>query len=254
MELTQNQKQELYHNGFVKLPGAVPPGLVQEALRAINTNLGEKGIDPARLATFRAQSFCPELQTDPVITNLLNKSVLWSLAESAIGRGEISPVTSGQIALRFPGPGPARINTPHIDGMHTPTNGVPAGEIYNFTALIGVFLSDIPHEFMGNFSVWPGTHRIYEEYFRKEGPQSLLNGMPRVDLPEPQQVIAQAGDAALVHYQLGHSIAANVSPYTRYGIFFRLKHKNHAQWHWECMTDIWREWAGMHDIVASIHA
>jgi ectoine hydroxylase-related dioxygenase (phytanoyl-CoA dioxygenase family) len=76
----------------------------------------------------------------------------------------------------------------------------------------------------------------------------LLNGMPPIEMPEPRQVTAQAGDAMLCHYQLAHSIAPNTSPFIRYAIFFRLYHKNHEAWHWDCMTDIWHEWAGMQEI------
>ncbi len=245
MELTYEQKQTLYENGFVKLPDIVPQDLVYDALRAINASLGATGIDPARLPTFRAQSYCPEVTTTPAITRLLTASPLWSIAESALGLGAIQPVHTGQIALRFPVMGEAARATPHLDGMYTPTNGVPKGKILNFTALIGVFLSDIPHDDMGNLTVWPGTHRVYEDAFRKLGPQSLLNGLPAVDLPQPLQITARAGDAVLCHYQLAHGIMGNSSPFIRYGIFFRLIHTNHDAWQWECMTNIWREWAGM---------
>ncbi|GCE05628.1 hypothetical protein [Dictyobacter aurantiacus] len=251
MELTNQQKQEFFEQGFVKLPGIVPTPLVHDALRAINISLGSKGMDPAQLPTLRSRSYCPEIQDSEAITNLLYASQLWSVAESAIGQGNIKPVRSGQIALRFPQEGPERIGNPHLDGMHSPLNGVKEGVIGNFTALLGVFLSDIPHPFMGNFTVWPGTHRLYEQYFREHTPQSLLQGMPDTPLPEPQQVTASAGDAALVHYQLAHTIAGNTSPFIRYGIFFRLSHIEHDALHWECMTDIWREWLGMRDVVSA---
>jgi hypothetical protein len=251
VELNLEQKRAFFHDGFVKLPGAVPPRLVDAARLAINASLGEKGIDPALLVKFRAQSYCPELQGTPAITDLATASDVWGLAESAIGPGMISPVTSGQIALRFPSQEPLHAPHPHIDGMHTPTNGVPAGTIHNFTALIGVILSDIPHADMGNLTVWPGTHRQYEQYFRDRGPQALLDGMPTVPLAEPVQLTGRQGDAVLCHYQLGHGIAGNSSPFIRYAIYFRLKHVNHDAIHWESMTDIWREWAGMRDVVAA---
>jgi ectoine hydroxylase-related dioxygenase (phytanoyl-CoA dioxygenase family) len=142
-----------------------------------------------------------------------------------------------------------RLGHPHLDGMFTPANGVTQGTIANFTMLIAVFLSDIPHGFMGNFTAWPGSHRLYEDYFRQHGPQSLLSGLPPVALPEPQQITGQAGDAVFCHYQLAHCVSGNGSPFPRYAIFFRLKHRNHETLHWECMTDIWREWAGMQDVV-----
>ena len=249
MELTDAQKREFYDQGFVKLPGIVPREKVDAALRAINASLGSEGIPPDQLATFRARSYCPELQGAPPITDLLNDTPLWGVAESAIGRGQIRPVTRGQIALRFPVADEPPAPRPHIDGMYSPNNGVPKGEIRNFTALIGVFLSDLPGTFAGNLAVWPGTHRLYEEYFRRQGPQALLEGMPRVDLPEHQQITGRAGDAVFCHYQLAHGITGNGSPHIRYAIFFRLTHVDNDTIHWECMTDIWREWAGMRDVV-----
>lgn len=247
--LTDAQKWDFYNRGTVTLPGIVPPALVDAALRAINASLGSQGLPPDQLPTLRAQTYCPELTDTPPITDLLHRSPLWDLAASAIGAGQVRPVTRGQVALRFPTLDPPREPTSHIDGIYTPTNGVPEGTIANFTALIGVFLSDLPRAYMGNFTIWPGTHRLYEDYFRAHGPQALLEGMPPVALPAMEQVTGRAGDAVLCHYQLGHGIAGNGSPHIRYGVFFRLTHADHDAVHWECMTDIWREWAGLRDIV-----
>src|SRR3981189_614776 len=102
MELNIAQKQSLYRDGFLRLPGAVPQELVDAARQAINASLGDQGIDPAQLSRFRAKSYCPELQGAAVITDLGNNSSVWSYAESAIGPNQIRPVVSGQIALRFP--------------------------------------------------------------------------------------------------------------------------------------------------------
>ncbi len=248
LEITLAQKRTLYENGFVKLPGLVSQELVHNALRAINSSLGSKGMDPTQLSIFRSQSYCPEIRPTTYITDLLYASPLWSLAESAIGVEAIQPVESGQIALRFPTMNTPQEPEPHIDGMYTPTNGVPKGQILNFTALIGIFLSDIPDKFMGNFTIWPGTHHIYSDYFRQHGPQSLLNGMPPVSLPTPVQITARAGDAVLCHYLLGHCAVGNTSPFIRYSIFFRLMHKNHESWRWETMIDPWIEWAGMQEV------
>src|ERR687886_838857 len=203
MELTDAHKRTLYDNGFVKIPGIVPPELVDAALRAINASLGAQGMHPDQLPTLRAQTYCPELTGSPPIMRLLYDTPLWPLAESAIGPGRLQPVTRGQIALRFPSMDPPAEPRPHLDGMHTPTNGVPEGTIANFTALVGVFLSDLPQPYSGNLAVWPGTHRMFETYFRERGPQSLLEGMPKVEMPEPEQFVGRAGDAALVHYMLG---------------------------------------------------
>jgi len=250
MELTLAQRRALYADGCVVLPGAVPRAAVDRAVRAINASLGAQGMHPEKLTQYRAQTYCPELTGTEPITDLMNRSPLFSLCESAVGAGKLRPVRSGQIALRFPGTGEPSAPGAHIDGMYSPSNGVTKGTIANFTLLAGVYLSDVPEPFSGNFSVWPGSHRLYETYFRQAGPQALLEGMPKVDgLPAPRQITARAGDAVICHYQLGHGVAGNGSPHTRYAIFFRLTHVDHDAVHWECMTDIWLEWAGMRETV-----
>jgi ectoine hydroxylase-related dioxygenase (phytanoyl-CoA dioxygenase family) len=249
MQLTYTQKQEFYQTGYVKIPGVVPQVMIDAAVRAINASVGQ-GIDPAQVPIYQSRSFCPELQHEAVITDLFNKTPASALAESLIGVGKVQPVGAGQIALRFPTlqdpPAPPR---PHLDGMYTPTNGVTAGTIRNFTMLLGIALSDVTTPYAGNLTVWPGTHHIYEKYFRENGPEALLNGMPPVEIPEPVQLFAKAGDMIMAHYELAHGVAQNVSPHPRFAIYFRLFHVDHDQHGHETMSDIWREWEGMGGIV-----
>ncbi len=47
-----------------------------------------------------------------------------------------------------------------------------------------------------------------------------------------------------------HTAAPNVSPHPRYAIYFRLRHVDHQDQRLETLTDIWREWDGMREIVA----
>jgi ectoine hydroxylase-related dioxygenase (phytanoyl-CoA dioxygenase family) len=249
MQFSHAQKREIYDKGFVQVPGVIPQVMVRAALRAINASVGQ-GMNVEEMTKFRSQSYCPEIQNDPVITDLFNKTPAWSLAESAIGEDSFAPAGGGQIALRFPGmqdpPGSPR---PHLDGMYSPHNGVPQGTIQNFTMLVGVFLSDVVDQYSGNLSVWPRTHQIYEEYFKKHGPESLIEGMPKVEIPQPEQILAQAGDVVFVHYQVAHGVAPNVSPHTRYAIFFRVSRHGHKHRRLEVMTDIWQEWDGMRETV-----
>ena len=249
MQLSTFQKREFIQNGYLRVPGVVPRVMVDDALKTINACVGQ-GMDPEQMTKFRAQSYCPELQGKPVISDLLNKTPAFALAESLVGEGKIRPAGGGQVALRFPtlqDPPPAP--RPHLDGMYSPTNGVPEGTIQNFTMLVGIFLSDVTQDYSGNFAVWPGTHRTFETYFRENGPESLLNGMPKVEMPAPVQVTASAGDIALVHYQTAHAAAVNVSPNVRYAIFFRLSHIDHSDRKWEAMKDIWLEWEGLRDVL-----
>ena len=254
MQLTYAQKLEFYKKGYVRMPGVVPAVMVNAAVKAINHSFG-KGIDPAKMITFQAQTFCPELRDAAEIIDLYNRTPVKALAESMIGAGKVSPVARGQIAVRFPlldDPPPAL--RPHLDGLYSPHNGVPAGELRSFTLLVGIALSDVTTAYAGNLAVWPGTHRLYEDYFRDNGTDILqrdgAEGMPPIVMPQPELMIARAGDAFLVHYQVAHTAAPNVSPHPRYAIYFRLHHVDHEAQRFEALTDIWMEWDGMREIVA----
>lgn len=251
MELNYAQKRALYEDGYVKIPGVVPKVMITRALRSINASLGE-GIDPAQLRAYRSRSYTPELQGAPDIIDLVNKTPALQLAESAIGQGQIQPIRAGQIAVRFPTQqDPPHMASPHLDGMHSADNGVQAGTIANFTALMGIFLSDVQTEFAGNFTVWPGSHRLYETYFREHGPESLLQGLPQIELPTPVQVLAEAGDLVICHYQLAHGVAGNAAPFPRYATFFRLFHEDHKQSWQEPMKNIWKHWPGIREIMTA---
>ena len=191
------------------------------------------------------------MQGAPAITDLLNASDVWSLAESAIGAGQIRSVDGGQIALRFPSQEPVRAPHPHLDGMYTPTNGVPKGVIRNFTALVGVVLSRIPHDDVGNLTVWPGTHRQYERYFRERGPEALLEACP------PFRCLPRGSSPASPATPSWRTInSAMASPATRRPTSATpstsaSSTSTTTAIHWECMTDIWREWDGMRDVIAA---
>jgi len=246
MQLSKSQQREIFQNGYTLLREAIPQKLVNAALFAINNSLGLHGMHPDDLPTLRAQSYCPELTSTPAITDLFFASPLHSLCESAFGEGNVLPITGGQIALRFPGAWPKSIVIkPHLDGLATRDNGVTPGVIANFTALVGVFLSDVSETDMGNLAVWPGTHHAYEKYLQTHGAASLLDGTPPIDLPSPEPIRARAGDAVICHYQLGHSVIPNLSPHVRYAIFFRISHRELNDHRVEVLTDIWRDWPGI---------
>jgi len=250
--LDAEQQRALIDDGYLILPGAIPRARVDRALKAINQSLGEQGIDKGQIWTLRAQTFCPELVAHDAILDLYRDTPLEALAQAAIGPGKVARPPTGQIALRFPqeiaDPRPPHA---HIDGMPGPLNGVTAGTVYHFTALGGVFLSDVGGPFQGNFTVWPGTHRALAARFASHGIDELLRGFPPIAMPAPRQLTARAGDAILAHYQLAHGAAPNVGPHVRYAAFFRLAHQDHDPASPETMVDIWREWSG---VIVSPHA
>lgn len=247
MELTYAQKKDFYENGYVVVPGVVPRVMIDRAVKAINHSLGE-GVERENMGKYRSQTYCPELGTSREIMDLLEKTPAFALVESAVGRGDLLTDTDGQIALRFPTlQDPPGSPGPHLDGWVSPEGGSPEQYIFGFTALIGVFLSDVSAPGRGNFTVWPGTHRVFEKYFQEHGPLSLVQGMPKIEMPKPVQVLGKPGDIVFAHYLVAHSTGINSSPDIRYTCFFRVKHKDHARESQKMMTDMWLHWPGIRE-------
>jgi hypothetical protein len=256
MQLTLAQKRALIDDGYVVVPGVVPRVMVDEALRAINAEVG-KGMDPAMMWKYQVQTFCPEITRSPEILGLMTRTPALALAESAIGAGRLKPVTNAQIALRFPGArDPGRPHGPHIDGIpdRNRTNGVPEGTILSFTALGCVLLSRLAGPSSGNFTVWPGSHRKHAEWLKRNGIRRLLDTLPEVERRPPVQITGEPGDLVLAHYLLGHSAAPNASPHIRYACFFRLEVDGLVDHREESVVDPWRDWEGMRELVAPARA
>jgi hypothetical protein len=252
VEFSLNQKRELLEQGWVVIPQVVIPQVViPQVVPAEMVRMARDTIDSTIEKYLDSiQSRVHELKTDERLTNLLMKTDAFSLIESALGKGKVVPSTNVQCALRFPGHDPKSLNKlrPHIDSFHPSVDGKP-GSITPFIALAGFFLNDIDQDNAGNFAVWPGTHRQFAEYFEKHGADPELKlGIPPVDLPEPVQIKAKAGDMIFAHYQLAHTAAANISHAIRYAVYIRMHHADRPKDSLDVLTDIWKYWYGMSEV------
>jgi hypothetical protein len=246
--LTQAQKTQMKEEGYTVVRGAVPAVMLDEARRAIHANLATEGLPPDKLGQFAAQTYCPSLTREPVMTDLFNKTPIFTLCEEFVGAGNLLVAGSAQIALRFSRPTADRFPFGgHIDGRGTGTNGIPEGQFHRgFTLLAVILLSDLPDIYSGNFTVWPGTHVLFEKLFQEQGPEALGKAIDTMDVGvAPVQITGKAGDVVLMHHQTVHTAAPNASPNIRYAIIFRGCHKDVSANGVEAMTDIWREWPGL---------
>ena len=237
-ELTLLQKRHLYENGWVVIPQVVPKSMILTAREAIQTAV------ETYLDSIQARSV--ELRTDQRLKDLLLSTDAFSLVESVLGKGKVIPSVNIQAALRFPDvndePHPL---VPHIDSFHPSQDG-EAGSIRPFTATAGFFLNDIETDWAGNFTVWPGTHLLFERYFKTHKPDPELKfGIPPVGLPKPVQLKLKAGDMILAHYQLAHTAASNLSKSVRYAVYFRIHHADKPKDSIDALTDIWKYWDGI---------
>ena len=234
-------QEQLQTQGYAYFGGLTPERLVIAALKAIELDLSSN-YAPERQVEYDNQSYCPDLRGTPPIMNLLTESPALALLDQAIGVDKID-WDRGQIAIRrvhnHSEPVPPE---PHIDGFASGLNGLDEGKIYNHTGLVGVFLTPIATTFAGNFTVWPGSHQVYERCFRERGPRAMWEPAPTPEIGQPLQLICGVGDVVLAHYQLGHTAAVKTADTDRIAVYFRIWLRGIELDRWHYLTNIWEGW------------
>lgn len=255
MKVSHAARQRMHDEGYLVLRQAVPADWVAEALHRINHSLGALGMAPDELPTLRAQSYCPALRGEPRLTRMFNDGPLSAALTELLGAGNVQEAAHCQLALRFPKAPDAEPTPPrgHLDGLGTGLNGIDkGGYTRGFTALAVIYLSAVPTPYAGNFTVWPGSHRVYAEHFRRHGHAMLAEGLPAVDLPaDAVQVTGEPGDVVLAHHMIMHGAAPNHAPHIRYAAIFRVRHREVEAIGLDAFTDPWREWPGVREAVGA---
>jgi hypothetical protein len=155
----------------------------------------------------------------------------------------------------------------HIDGWPSPLKPEQRG-VENFTLLVGVMLSDAEDDLMGNMTVFPGGHLVVqnairevggaEQLFMLDGAEERTAGASAGDgfqaasvrrlrdvtrdlLAPPVQLKLRRGDVLLMHYELPHCVAPNVSDEIRQCVYFRVHGNRHTpqQYRPEALTNVW---------------
>jgi hypothetical protein len=239
--LLMNWVKHLRSEGYVQFNGLTPPSLVSTALAAIRLDLGTN-YDSNRQVEYDNQSYCPDLRGSTPIMDLLVQSPIYETLDQVFDIERII-WDAGQIAIRKARNNPVQIPPePHLDGFSSGLNGLQSGRIYNHTALIGVFLTPVRGVFAGNFAVWPGSHDVFESYFRVRGPVAMSEPCPRLAIGNPVQLECEAGDVVLAHYQLGHAAAVNTSDIDRVAVYFRVTLRSVELDRWRHLIKIWEGW------------
>ena len=253
--LNTEQKQRFIDEGFLKVEQVVPQVFINRALRAINHSLSQ-GRDAADLGKLNQQSWCPELGQTEIIHDMFNRTPACSLAEDLIGAGNVLDCFHGQVPPRFPQDIEKDVHNVkmphgHIDGIGSGLNGIPKGEYRRgFSCLCVVLLSNLPDDFMGNFTVWPRSHYKVQKFLHQEGRDILKQGIPDIPNIGPMHMCkGQAGDIIFAHPLLYHSACPNLSPFIRYAAIFRVCHKAVQDNGFEIFDNMWMEFEGLHDLI-----
>ena len=190
MQTLSRERQALQDQGYVVLRQAVQPEAVATALRRLNLAIRQHGLSADQIQTCQLATFFPHLRWEPEVWGVLPGSV-----PELLGWREGDDWGDPQILLRFPDEAQPWTLEPHVDALP------PGQEHRSYRGVVGVALTTATAQ-DGALCVWPGSHR------GEAGPMT------------PVEV--DAGDAVVMHPQLGHTGTLNLGPTIRTAIYFRL--------------------------------
>jgi spore maturation protein CgeB len=190
MQTTTSERAALEQHGYCVLRSAAPPDAVATALRRLHLAIRHHGLSSEEISTCQNTTFFPHLRWEPEIWG-----VLPPMAAELLGWREGDDWADPQILLRFPDEAQPWTYEPHVDALP------PGLEDRSYRGIVGVALTAAGAE-DGVACVYPGSHR----------------GDPGEMTPVP----LQAGDALVMHPQLGHTGTLNLGPTIRTAVYFRL--------------------------------
>jgi len=243
--------------GYIIIRDAVPQGLINEALRSINYQLGRPDcwqVDPDPLNAAQLQLKLPK----DIGCAIFNQSPkFWSVVNTLLGEGKVGPWGNQghegqrqgqQVALRFPQPPSKGFNVPDVKpGTQYHIDGMGQNKLCPFSLLCGVAVSEQAHPNMGNLHVFPGSH-LHEGlrgYYRDkiDDDSQGEDDQEKPDLGASVQVLLQPGDIVIAHQLLAHRVGVNTSAHIRYQLYYRVSSKDHAQLKDQIIDDPWVEFA-----------
>ncbi|NUR31166.1 MAG: phytanoyl-CoA dioxygenase [Catenulispora sp.] len=246
--LSETQLEEFSERGFLIVPNVVAPEVVERAHQRIDELIAAD--PPAEGHVGHHFYFLPAADEPALIAPLTDQGSAgpsgFSHAEALVGPDVLEAPWQVQVALNIP-PHPLSPGRPHIDARNAEPD--PQAVPNTFTLLAGVFVTDQLTEDSGNLWVWPGTHLTHAEYFRRRGVEAFC-AYPDIELPEPEQVKARAGDLLLAHYLLGHNIGGNfASDTTRRMLYYRVSARGHFDRPERILTEPWYQYDAVRALV-----
>lgn len=143
----------------------------------------------------------------------------------------------------------------HIDGLPS----MSTDDIMNFSVIVGVPLDPTHEDFMGNYSVIPGSHRMIADACREGGLDQIrtrqwMEPLQRMIGLEPRTtpvlpLRAVPGQVYIAHYSLAHFVLPNLKGADpRRVMYFRVWNRrsdateeSYMRADHSCIIDIWKE-------------
>jgi phytanoyl-CoA hydroxylase len=209
--------------GFVHLPGVIPPELVARAKRAFDTATEQHHADWQQLSAERraVSSYydIPDiLDVDDAFVDLADLPSIMPLMLRAVGQDIQLNHTHARIMF----PGKTFTAAWHTDLEHL--IGLDLAHSPHFFAKIHYYLEDLDPE-QGCLGFLPGTHRLPPDVNPKPDPARTGSS------PVAVRIVPKAGDAVLFNVHVRHMAFDNKTPRPRKSLIYAYSHfwlKNYA--------------------------
>lgn len=208
--LTPEQRARFESDGFLVVPDALPPEMVEKLTCAVD-RLYEAGVQSQGLSRTNHWQMRNCIVEDEAFLELLDWPATVPLAVDLLN-WNIQLITSHCI-VRAPSPPEADAHW-KAEGWHR-DGGTSAAEMQEphprLFLKIAYWLTDLSESGRGNIRLVPGSNRLMGRPAQAAG------------APDPYgaiEICAKPGDAVLFEQRTWHAVGPNTSPYTRKSLFF----------------------------------
>jgi ectoine hydroxylase len=208
--LTEEQRAAFERDGFLLVPDALPPDMVETLLGAVD-RLYEQGVREQGLSKTNHWQMRNCVVADSIFLELLDWPATFPLVVDLLN-WNIHLITS-HLIVRAPSPPGADANW-KAEGWHR-DGGTSYGEMQEphprLFIKIAYWLTDLSEPGRGGIRFVPGSHRLVGRPAQADG------------APDPYgaiEVRARPGDAVLFEQRMWHAVGPNSSELTRKSLFF----------------------------------
>ena len=243
--LTDADKEHFKEQGYVVIRKALDQKVIDDALDVLWANMEEDRNDPDSWLGKGYRNV--RVGSEEAIRQTIYGHPVFAIAEELVGKDTLRTGGGATPHINFPNPEREwREPGGHLDGYHTPTNGVPKGTVGIFTVAATVYLGKVEPQ-GGGFTVWPGSHKIWAKYFKYHDLDSLRGGGAPFDLGKSLEITGDAGDVCFWHYWMSHTAGPNVGRNIRIALISRLRRKDLDEIRDKLPDeeDLWKYWEGI---------
>lgn len=212
--LTYEQVYHFLEEGYVQVSGLIPPAVAAQADRAMCRLLGVDLGNPTTWRGARRDTFTDE----PALMAMYTPALLTAAGQLASADPHMFPqsrVPLNAYILTVPPTDPPWHDTGvHFDGGGNLTTSIVCSFPQPWRMFTMIYLHDVAAH-GGCTLVWPKSHRKAEARLRSQPERyrflgQLSEDIPRLDLGEPVELPARAGDVCFIDQRTFHAGSTNI--------------------------------------------